>query len=278
MNVALLSPFSLLEKMGQSVLRLFEYWGNILFMIAASVRAAVFDRSHAMRETLRVIAAQTYFTGWQAMPLILVVAFATGSLITFYSANQANPLGSGDVGSSLLYLVVGRELGPLIVGFVVIARSGTAVASELGNMRANGEIDALSVMGINPLSFIVFPRLIAGVLSVVCLVLYFDFVAIAGGFLTSNLFHEIPVMVFITSFVNQVQGEDVCIVFLKAFLMGAAIFSASSYQGLQVKKSHHEVPQVTTKAVVVNIVSVTLINFVLTTVMLIRLMQGGVQL
>ncbi len=265
---------ALFERTGDRVISVLEFWGNILSMIGLSFRAAVFERSHAVRATLRVIAAQTYFTGAQAMTLIFIVAFSTGSVLVFYTTNQSNPLSGGDLGSALLYVIVGRELGPMITGFIVIARSGTAVASELGNMRANGETDALRVMAIDPLSFIVFPRLVAGILSVVCLVLYFDFIALMGGFITSNFLTDIPMATFITNFIHQVELEDILVVLIKSFLMGATIFSISSYQGLQVRKSHHEVPQVTIKAVVVNIISVTVINFLLTAAVLVRHFRG----
>lgn len=264
----------LFERTGGRVLSVLEFWGNILSMVGLSLRSAVFERSHAVRATLRVIAAQTYFTGAQAMTLIFIVAFSTGSVLVFYTANQANPFSGGDLSSALLYVIVGRELGPMITGFIVIARSGTAVASELGNMRANGETDALKVMAIDPLSFIVFPRMVAGIVSVVCLVLYFDFIALLGGFITSNFLTEIPMSMFITNFINQVTVEDILIVLLKGFLMGATIFAVSSYQGLQVRKSHHEVPQVTIKAVVVNIISITFLNFLLTAAVLLRHFRG----
>jgi phospholipid/cholesterol/gamma-HCH transport system permease protein len=83
-----------------------------------------------------------------------------------------------------------REAGPLLVALVVIARSGTAVASEIGNMRANREIEALESMGINPLSFIVFPRVLGGVISVLCLAFYFNVLALVGGFLLTRFIQD----------------------------------------------------------------------------------------
>lgn len=265
---------STLEQVGAYTIGTLEFWGRIALMVAASVRSAVVDRWHAMRATLRVIAAQTYFTGWQAMPLVFLLASVTGATLVFYTANQTSPLGGGDVGTTLLYLLVGRELGPLITGLVVIARSGSAVASEIGNMRANGEIEALRVMAIEPLSFVVFPRLVGGVVSVVCLVVYFDLIAFASAFVTENLLSNVPFTAFAMKLVQQLETEDVLLVVLKSLLTGFTIFSVSTYQGLQVQRSPHEVPQVTTRAVVVNIVTVTLINFVLTAVALLRHFQG----
>jgi phospholipid/cholesterol/gamma-HCH transport system permease protein len=263
------------EKWGNATFGWFAFWGDITRMVVRSFRAALWDRSHSLRSTYYVVAAQTYFTGWQAMPLICMLAFSTGALVIFYTAHPASPLGDGDVGTTLLYLLVGCELGPLITGLVVIARSGSAVATELGNMRANGETEALEVLAIDPLSYIVFPRLVAGVVSVLCLVIYFDLVAFVGAYFATGLIQPVPFTAFCTQLLQHVRAEDLFVIALKSVLMGIVIFSVSSYQGLQVRLSAHEVPQVTTRAVVVNIVAVALINFTLTGIMLWRHFQGG---
>jgi phospholipid/cholesterol/gamma-HCH transport system permease protein len=263
------------EKWGNAAIGWIAFWGDIVRMTAQSARATLGGRRHSLKSTYYVIAAQTYFTGWQAMPLICVLAFITGSLVVFYTAHPATPLGTGDVGTTLLYLLVGCELGPLITGLVVIARSGSAVATELGNMRANGETDALEVLAIDPLSYIVFPRVVAGVLSMLCLVVYFDVMAFLGAYCATNLVQSVPFTAFATHLLHHVQAEDLFVVGLKSVLMGIVIFSVSSYQGLRVRFSAHEVPQVTTQAVVVNIITVALINFTLTGIVLWRHFQGG---
>ncbi len=266
---------AIFEKWGNQTFGWFAFWGDIAHMLVRSFRATLFDRSHSLRSTYYVVASQTYFTGWQAMPLICMLAFSTGALVIFYTAHPATPLGTGDVGTTLLYLLVGCELGPLITGLVVIARSGSAVATELGNMRANGETDALEVLAIDPLSYIVFPRVVAGILSMLCLVVYFDLVACVGAYFATTLIQPVPFTAFCTHLLQQVKVEDICMIGAKSVLMGIVIFSVSSYQGLQVRFSAHEVPQVTTRAVVVNIVAVALINFTLTGIMLWRHFQGG---
>ena len=159
-------------------------------MIAQELEVSLhMDPAQGFRTILRVTAGQIYFTGWQAIPLISVLALACGGLVILQSGANLTLFGGSQMIGNLLVVIVVRELGPLMTALVVIARSGTAVASEVGNMRANREIEALESMGINPLIFIVFPRVLGGVISVVCLSFYFTLIALIGGFLFDS-FHS----------------------------------------------------------------------------------------
>jgi phospholipid/cholesterol/gamma-HCH transport system permease protein len=173
-------------------------------------------------------------------------------------------LGGGAMLGQVLVAIVVRELGPLITALIVIARSGTAVASEIGNMKANRETDALEVMGINPLSYIVFPRIIGGVISVICLSLYYIFVALLGGFLVARLTQEYSLQYYIDQLAQAITLNDFFLFLLKTTFGGTIIFVVSCYQGLLVKESPHEVPQVTTKAVVNSIIYVVSFNLTVT--------------
>jgi phospholipid/cholesterol/gamma-HCH transport system permease protein len=163
-----------------------------------------------------------------------------------------------------MVLVLVREVGPLLTALVVIARSGTAVSTEVGNMRANREIEALESMGINPLSFIVFPRILGGVISVLCLAFYFIVIAVFGGFIIARFINDIPFSFYTESVLRAFAKEDVFIFILKNSFSGMIIFVVSCYQGLSVQKSPHEVPQVTTQAVVKSIIYVTVFNMSVT--------------
>src|SRR5476649_2319951 len=174
-----------------------------------------------------------------------MLALIAGTLIVIQTSSQLSKVGGGDMLGNLLVVLIIRELGPLIIALVVIARSGTAVASELGNMKVNCEIKALESMGINPLSYIVFPRLVGGVISVVCLAFYFCVVALFGGYLVSQLMHPIAFGFYVDSIAFAISRADVFLFLLKNILGGTIIFVICCYQGLQVKQSFTEVPQVT---------------------------------
>jgi phospholipid/cholesterol/gamma-HCH transport system permease protein len=266
-----------IAALGRRVLAPIEYTLEVLLMIYLSVRAAFFDHAQGLRTVFSVVSAQIYFTGFQALPLISVLALASGSIVILQSSSNLTVLGGSEVIGNLLVAIVVRELAPLLTALIVIARSGTAVASEIGNMRVNREIEALEVMGIHPLSYVVFPRLMGGVVSVVCLAIYFVVIACLGGYLVSNLLHELPFSFFADSLARAFTGADVGLFFLKNVFSGAITFMIACYQGLLVKQSPHEVPQVTTKAVVNSVIYVVLFNMSVTVLFyLSRLMALGI--
>lgn len=251
---------------GQSVLGVFIYTFRVFMMIYLSFRTTIFHAEQGFRTIAGVIASQVYFTGYQALPLVLTIAAATGGVVILQASSQYNLLGGSAWIGQLMLVVVVREVGPLLTALIVIARSGTAVASEIGNMKANREIEALEVMGINPLSFIVFPRLVGGILSLICLALYFVLSAIFGGFLVARIFQQVAFNHYIDSIVQAFTLADVWLFGLKVFFSGAIIFTVACYQGFLVTAGPHEVPQVTTKAVVNSIVYVIGFNLCVTAI------------
>lgn len=253
-----------IDAIGQRVIENFEYTIRVFMMIYFSMRAAIADKAQGWRTIFGVISSQIYFTGWQAMPLISVLALATGSIVIFQSSQQLSLLGGATMIGNLLVVTIVREVGPLLTALVVIARSGTAVATEVGNMRANREIEALESMGINPLSYIVFPRIVGGVISVICLAYYYVCIAIFGGYLVTRFVHDMPFIFFSQSLIRALEIEDIFLFLGKTAFGGVIIFVVSCYQGLLVKRSTHEVPQVTTKAVVDSIIYVTVFNLTVT--------------
>jgi phospholipid/cholesterol/gamma-HCH transport system permease protein len=253
-----------IDNLGRKITSNIEYTIHVLLMVYLSLRATIFDKAQSTRTIISVISAQIYFTGWQAMPLITVLALASGGVVILQSQANLSILGSTAMIGNLLVVIITRELGPLITALIVIARSGTAVASEVGNMRANREIEALESIGINPLSFIVFPRILGGIISVVCLAFYFNVIALIGGFIITKLIQDMPFNFYIDSLSRAFAIEDIYIFLLKNTFSGMIIFVVSCFQGLSVKRSPHEVPQVTTVAVVNSIIYVTIFNMTVT--------------
>lgn len=261
MNTYIWTP---VEAIGARVVSGVDYSVQLFLMAYLSFRAAVYEQSQGLRTVFSVVSAQIYFTGWQALPLISLLSLATGVVAILQSSAQLSLLGNVDFVGNLLVVVIVRELGPLITALVVIARSGTAVASELGNLRANREIEALESMGIHPLSYIVFPRLVGGVVSVLCLAFYFNVNALLGGFVVTSFVHHMSFQVYTDALAQALTSHDVVLFLCKNGFSGLIIFLISSYQGLQVRQSSHEVPQRTTKAVVDSIIYVVLFNLMMT--------------
>ncbi len=253
-----------IDSLGRFVTKNVEYTWRVLLMVYLSLRATVLDQTQGAREIIRVILAQIYFTGWQALPLVSVMALTSGSVLVLQSLSNLSMFGGTQMIGQFLIVMILREAGPLLVALIVVARSGTAVASEIGNMRANREIEALESMGINPLSYIVFPRVVGGVISMLCLAFYFNFVALIGGFFVTKFVQDMPFAFYAESLMTSFAMDDFLIFLLKNSFSGMIIFVVSCYQGLSVKKSPTEVPQVTTQAVVNSIIFVIIFNLVVT--------------
>ena len=257
--------FNYFDNIGGRFIRSISYTLSVFQMVYLAFRAALFDQAQGLRSIFSVVSAQIYFTGWEAMPLITVLALASGAIIILQSTAQLNLIGNASLVGNLMVMIIVRELGPLMTALIVIARSGTAVSSEIGNMRANREMEALESVGINPLSYIVFPRILGGVLSVLCLAFYFNVIALIGGYLVTRFMQDMPFSFYAESLAQAFTIEDVEIFLLKNSFSGMIIFVVCCYQGLLVKQSAHEVPQVTTKAVVNSIIYVTGFNMIVTT-------------
>ena len=255
---------STVASLGRYVVSPIEYTLEVFLMIYLSIRAAFFDQANGFRTVVGVVSAQIYFTGFQALPLISVLALASGSIVILQSSTNLSLLGGGAMLGNLMVVIVVRELAPLLTALIVIARSGTAVASEIGNMRVNREIEALESMGIHPLSYVVFPRLMGGIVSVICLAVYYVLIACMGGYLVTSLLHDLPFSYFADSLASAFSSIDFGLFILKNTFSGAIIFMISCYQGLLVKQSPHEVPQVTTKAVVNCVIYVVAFNMTVT--------------
>ena len=256
--------FNQVDLIGKGVLGHVIYTYKVFMLVYLAVRESIFYQVQGLRTVFRVVSAQIYFTGYQALPIVSVLAIASGAIVILQSSAQLNFLGGAERIGDLLVAVIVREVGPLLTALIVIARSGTAVASELGNMKVNREIDALEVMGINPLSYIVFPRVVGGIISVVCLAFYFSFISLFGGYFITRLLHDLPFAFYIDSLSQAFAKEDVLLFAVKNVFSGAIIFAVCCYQGLSVGQSSHEVPQATTAAVMKSIIYVIGFNVIVT--------------
>lgn len=237
---------------------------HILEFIYLSCRTTAQLHFKSLKPILYIIVSQIYFTGYMAMPLITFIALASGSIIVMQSTAQLSILGSQDMMGNILVVTIVRELGPLLTALIVIARSGTAVASELGNMQVNKEIEALRSMSIEPLSYVVFPRLVGGVVSLVCLSFYFNCIALLGGFIVARFVHNLSFSFYIEVLAQAITPHDFTLNMIKNMIGGLIIFAIACDQGFKVKNGPHEVPIATTQAVVKSIISVTAFNLSLT--------------
>lgn len=219
-----------------------------------------FRRNKAI--SLDVLIKQIFFTGVEALGLCILLSLLIGALIIAQGHPFLTAIGQSDWIYKILIFAMVRDVGPFVICLIILARSGTAITTELGNMRVNKEIDALLVMGISPISYLISPRVWGMMLSLLILMSYFLMSGIFGGFLLSNLFQNIPFVDFFTRLLNELILLDVVMMLLKVVISGFFIATVSSYHGLKVQSASTEVPQRNIKAVGGSVIAVCLVNLV----------------
>ena len=222
------------------------FWAFLISMIDSWKR----DRPLARHDVRQVVIRQIYFTGWQAFRLVALAAVILGVVTVAQSGSQLKRLGGSDAIGSILVAALLRELGPLITTVVVVARSVSAIASELSSMKSNGEIDSLRGVGVSPMSYLVVPRVLSGAISTMLLAMHFVWISFFVGFVVSQVYINIPVARFIDSVLSALTPVDLLIFFLKTFTLGFFVFLMACFCGLRTTGASFEIPQATTKAVV----------------------------
>lgn len=253
-----------IDQLGKRVCEaFFDFQGSLKF-IYLTFRSTIPLKWCGLKVILFNMTSQIYFTGVMALPLITFIALAVGSIIVLQTTAQLSVVGSQEMMGNILVVTIVRELGPLLTSLIVIARSGTAVASEVGNMQVNKEMDSLRLMSIEPLSYVVFPRIVGGIISLLCLAFYFNTIALIGGFFVASFVSELTFSFYLGVISHALTPNDFLLNMIKNIIGGLMIFSISCEQGLKVKQGPHEVPIATTKSVVHSIVFVMAFNLGIT--------------
>jgi phospholipid/cholesterol/gamma-HCH transport system permease protein len=224
---------------------------NLSTLLYLAFKELIAEREKGFSLVFEITLRQIYFTGVEALKVVTLISLALGTVIIVQAGTQLAFLGGGiEFIVPILVLVMFRELGPLLTAIIVIGRSGTAIATELGNMVIAQEIDAIQAMGINPVYFIATPRIIGVTIAVICLTTVFIAVGLLGGFWVSKLILPITFSAFLQALQNSLKVNDLLFGFLKSLIFGLLIGLTCTYHGLTVRYSSIEVPQAATRGVV----------------------------
>lgn len=240
-----------------------------LFLTDIIGRLALFAKSLVTAPSLgnpairAVLLKQIYFTGLEAWKIIILVALILGTVIVSQVVGLVGG-GNGSLTGKVLVWVVFRELAPLLTAMIVIARSGTAIATELGSMKISGEIASLEQMGIPPERYLILPRIVGVTTSVSLLTAYFVLTAFIGGFLIVSLGRHIPYDQFLQGIVSSLGIREVIVLAVKALSFGISIPLICCQAGMSVGTSATEVPQAATRAVINSLFTVFLLDGLIT--------------
>lgn len=195
-------------------------------------------------------------TGPKALPIIALLSFLIGVVFAFETTTQLRRFGAQIYVINALSVAVVRQIGPILAAVILAGRTGAAFAAHLGKMKVGGELDALEVLGVSPVNFLVLPRLAALFCMMPLLALYADFFGIAGGLITTMLKIDIPAAEFWVKLQAAVTLSDVLIGLLKSVVFGVLVGLAGTLRGLQCERTSAGVGRAATSAVVTAITAI----------------------
>jgi phospholipid/cholesterol/gamma-HCH transport system permease protein len=248
---------------GARILGAYGHSVGLLGTLGGALAAPLTPGRAASAVANQIALRQVFYTGFQAVSLVSVIAGFLGATMILQMKLMAGAL-PGDVVGKILVTVILRELAPLVTAIVVSGRSGTAIATELGNMRANSEILGLSSLGIDPLRFIVWPRLVGCIISVMVLTVYFGMVAIMGGYAVGLVLDAASVTDLQSGFASALGVGDLVLYLVKSTGLGLIVGWLCCHFGLSVQNSPTEVPQKASQAVIMSLLASVIFNTVVT--------------
>ena len=199
-------------------------------------------------------------TGIHALPIVGVMAIMISVVIGYQGVAQLRPYGGEDFTINLVAVSMLREMGVLITAIMVAGRSGSAFTAEIGVMKAREEVDALKVMGMEPMELLVVPRLIAIVITLPLLTLFADVMGLVGGAMISDLLLHVAPLQYLERVRQAVDDSDLFVGLVKAPIFAFIIGTIGCMHGLRVTGSAESVGQETTRAVVKSIFLVIVLD------------------
>jgi len=229
-----------------------DFWQYLTFVGLLSfefVRGLFNPRRWRIRSLVNVIDV----TGYKALPIIALLSFMIGVVISYQMGNQLRNYGASIFIVNLLGISVLREFGPLITAIMVAGRTGSAFTAELGIMKINQEIDALNTMGVTPAELLLLPRILGLVIVLPLLTMWANIFGVLGGMLMADSMLGISVYDFLHRFQHEIPLRSLLIGLGKTPAFALLIASIGCFQGMQVQGSAESLGKLTTRSVVLSI-------------------------
>jgi phospholipid/cholesterol/gamma-HCH transport system permease protein len=216
----------------------------------------------------RLLLEACEFIGIGSLPIITLVGAFTGMVTALQAVNQLRILGAEGFAGSATGMALATELGPVLTGLMLSGRAGAGIATELGTMRISEQIDALETMAVSPIQYLVVPRVLAGTLMTPVLMLVFFAIGMAGGYLVAVVVQGVDHGQFVENLKFTVDPAHVVQGLIKSTIFGTAFSLIGCYQGYNASGGGRGVGLATTRAVVIGSVSILIMDYFLTDIIL----------
>jgi len=248
-----------LETTGAKILRTLEGMGGTVSLLFRGIYW--FKTSWKYR---REIVAQMQLCGVESLPVVMVVALFTGMVLALQTGQElARFQLQGTIGN-IVAASICREMGPVFTAIIVAGRVGSAMAAQLGTMKVSEEVDALEAMAINPVRYLVMPRIWALLVMLPVLTVFANLVGILGGAMISRLQIGVSYYSFFDGVLKNLEVMDVLNGMVKAVVFGLTIAAVACYQGLNAREGARGVGRATTRSLVFSFLMIVVFDYFIT--------------
>lgn len=250
---------NLFHLIGSLSIEFIEESGKIMTLLC-NTTLLIFRRPFNLRDIFK----QMEEVGVKSIPVVIITGAFTGAVLALQSYTGFKRFNAEAFVGTVVALSMTRELGPVLTGLMVSGRVGSAMAAELGTMQVTEQIDALYTLAVNPIKYLIVPRLLAALIMMPVLVIFADLIGITGGYIVSVKILGSNPHIYMERTWNFLEFNDIYSGLLKACVFGIIIATISCQQGFYTQGGAEGVGRATTKAVVLSCLLILIFNYIIT--------------
>ena len=226
--------------------------------------AIVFTRYAFSKQSREAVLHQLFLTGIKSLGVITVVAVFTGMILALQTGLELRRVGQEvNIGTAVTVVML-REMGPFMTGLIIAASVGSAIAAQLGTMVVSEEVAALEIMSINPVRFLVMPRLVALAIMMPILTIYTNIIGIVGGAIVGYTQLGVSLTAYFDNATQYAENKELYVGLLKALLFGLIITAVSCHQGFATTEGAVGVGRATRKTVIISFLTILVVGYMVT--------------
>jgi phospholipid/cholesterol/gamma-HCH transport system permease protein len=228
------------------------------------LQAIVFARFTFSERSRQSVLHQMFITGIKSLGVITVVAMFTGMILALQTGIELRRFGQEvNIGTAVTVVML-REMGPFMTGLIIAASVGSAIAAQLGTMVVSEEVAALEIMSINPIRFLVMPRLVALAVMMPILTIYTNIIGIVGGAVVGYTQLGVSMTAYFDNATRYAANKDLYVGLFKALLFGLIITTVACHQGFSASEGAVGVGRATRRTVIISFLTILVVGYMMT--------------
>ena len=251
-----------INLVGEQIVGYVKEMGRMLLLLVDTIRWSFYPPFR-----VDLLLQQMERVGVRSVLVVVLTGAFTGMVLALQSFHATRAFGAATMVGVAVALSMTRELGPVLTSFMVTGRAGSAMAAEIGTMRVTEQIDALSAMAVNPIKYLIVPRVLASIVVVPMLTVIADFVGIVGGYFTGVIILRINAGAYVANMEKYVELDDIYHGIIKAAVFGLILSIIGCYKGYTTTGGAEGVGKATTQSVVLAAITILMANYLLTAAM-----------